>query len=89
MITEAIYRHRLLGKRIIANMGRWLPAWLFRPLRSAAEQLAFRVRPDYQSGTLPPIFHYWSGRYIAPIMERSGIGSPEHFYFDEIVRQAK
>lgn len=87
-LTHAIYRNRLLGKRVLASVGRWLPAWLFRPLRSAAEQLAFRVRPDYQSDTLPPIFHYWSERYIAPIMERLGIGSPDQFYFDEIVRQA-
>ncbi len=63
-----------------------MPRALFRRLREIAEQVAFRARPEYQGDSLPPIFHYWSGRYVSPAAVRLGIHSPEQFYFDEICR---
>lgn len=30
---------------------------------------------------LPPIFHYWSNRYLRPKLEQHGIQHPEHFFF--------
>lgn len=83
-----IYRHRLAGKRAIALLSRLLPASAAQRLRALAERAAFSLAPQYQGDTLPPIFHYWSGRYLAPDAQRLGIGSPEMFYFDRIVKQS-
>ncbi len=83
-----IYRHRLAGKRIIATLVRVLPASLSRRLLALAERAAFNLTPQYQSETLPPIFEYWSSRYLAPVAERLGIGSPEAFFFQHILRSA-
>jgi SAM-dependent methyltransferase len=83
-----IYRHRLAGKRAIAVLARVLPPALSRRLRALAERVAFSLTPQYQGDTLPPIFHYWTGRYLTPDVQRLGIGSPEEFYFNRIVAQA-
>lgn len=36
---------------------------------------------------LPPIFHYWSNRYLRPILESFGYAHPEDFFAVEIARQ--
>jgi len=84
-----IYRHRLAGKRVIATLSRVLPPAAGRRLRALAERVAFSLTPQYQGDTLPPIFHYWTGRYLTPDVQRLGIGSPEEFYFTRIVEQAR
>lgn len=81
-----VYRYRRVGKEVLGLLGRTLPPRLFAPLRKAAEQVAFRARPEHQSLTLPPIFHYWSVRHLAPMLARRGIASPEGFYLEEIAR---
>lgn len=83
-----IYRHRLVGKRAIAFLARALPASASRRLRAMAERVAFSVTPQYQADTLPPIFHYWSGRFLEPSAQRLGVGSPEAFFLDHIRRRA-
>lgn len=85
---QFIYRHRLVGKRIIAALVRVLPAALGQRLLALAEQAAFNLTPQYQSETLPPIFHYWSSRYLAPDAARLGISSPESFFLQHILRSA-
>jgi SAM-dependent methyltransferase len=85
---QLIYRHRLVGKRIIAALVRTLPAALGQRLLALAEQAAFALTPQYQSETLPPIFQYWSGRYLAPDAARLGISSPESFFLQHILRSA-
>lgn len=82
------YRHRLPAKRAIALLARALPASASRRLLAVAERLAFSVTPQYQGETLPPIFNYWSGRFLAPDAHRLGIGSPESFFLDRIRRSA-
>ena len=82
------YRHRLPAKRAIALLARSLPAPASRRLLALAERIAFSVTPQYQGDTLPPIFRYWSGRFVAPDAQRLGIGSPESFYLDHIRRSA-
>ncbi len=88
ILINLIHRHRLAGKRALSIAGRILPRPLFRRLCAVAEQVAFRAKPEYQGDSLPPIFHYWSGRYLAPDAEHLGIYSPEQFYFDEICKAA-
>ena len=83
---QFIYRHRLIGKRIIAMLVRLLPPAAARRLLALAERAAFSLTPQYQSETLPPIFGYWSNRYLAPDAQRLGIGSPEAFFLKHISR---
>jgi 2-polyprenyl-3-methyl-5-hydroxy-6-metoxy-1,4-benzoquinol methylase len=87
-LGSVIYRHRLIGKRAIAALCRVLPEGASRRLRGLAERAAFSLTPQYQGDTLPPIFHYWSGRYLAPEAQRHDIESPEAFYFARVVQAA-
>lgn len=84
-----IYRHRLFAKQALRFANRLLPAWAGRRLRGLAEQVAFRIVPDYQGDTLPPIFHYWSGRHVAPRLARIGLQRPEDLYLIESGRRAR
>ena len=88
-LLDIVYARRLHVKRVVSIAGRMLPAPLFRPLRAAAEQIAFRARPEYQGDTLPPIFHYWSQRHFGTRGRAASIASPEQFYFDEIFAAAQ
>jgi SAM-dependent methyltransferase len=87
-VKQLIYRHRLIGKRIIAALTRVLPAPLSRRLLALAERAAFSLTPQYQGETLPPIFAYWSRRYLTPEAQRLGIGSPEAFFLKHILQRA-
>jgi len=87
-LKSFVYRHRLPAKRAIAWLARSLPAPARRRLLAVAERIAFSVTPQYQGETLPPIFAYWSGRFLAPDAQRLGIGSPESFFLDHIRRRA-
>jgi SAM-dependent methyltransferase len=83
-----LYRHRLHAKRVIALLVRTLPAPVGQRLLAMAERIAFSVTTQYQGETLPPIFNYWSGRFLAPDARRLDIGSPERFFLDRIRRSA-
>lgn len=87
-IKQFIYRNRLLGKRVVAMLSSVLPAAVSRRLRAVVERLSFTVMPQYQGDTLPGIFNYWSGRYLAPDALRLGISSPERFYLENIHQSA-
>ncbi|WP_445146660.1 class I SAM-dependent methyltransferase [Dyella sp. Tek66A03] len=84
-----IYRHRIIGKRVIAWASQTLPAPAARRLKALAERVAFTLTPQYQGDTLPAIFHYWSGRYLSPEAARHGIHSPEAFYFEHVQKAAR
>ena len=58
-------------------------------MTNAAEKIAFLVTPEYQADTLPPIFHYWSARYLAPLLSKFDIRSPEELYFKRSISVAK
>ncbi|MEN1926664.1 class I SAM-dependent methyltransferase [Luteimonas sp. MJ293] len=88
-MNQFIYRHRLAAKRMLAGAGQWLPAGGRRRLRNLAEQVAFRITPQYQGDTLPPIFHYWSSRYVLPRLRRLGVGRPEDLYLAETIKCAE
>lgn len=80
---------RLAGKNTLAMLGRVLPPSCFRPLRHCAEQVAFRMRPDYQGDTLPAMFHYWSVECLSPRLRSLGLSAPETFFLDEILAAAR
>ena len=84
-----IYRNRRYPKQILGMVGRVLPSSMSRRLRALAEQVAFRVVPEYQGDTLPPIFGYWSERYVSPLASRIGVASPEEMYFSEARKVAQ
>jgi SAM-dependent methyltransferase len=79
-----LYRHRRVGKRALAFSMKLLPGSPSRRLAGIAERIAFWAVPEYQGDTLPPIFHYWSCRYVSPILARLGCRSPEDLYFQTI-----
>ncbi|WP_202840143.1 methyltransferase [Luteimonas saliphila] len=78
-----IYRNRRHAKRLLVAAGRVFPVPLTRRLRALAEQVAYRVVPEYQGDTLPPIFGYWAGRHVQPCAERIGMPSPDALYYAE------
>lgn len=78
-----IYHNRRHAKRLLVAAGRILPVATTRRLRALAEQVAFRVVPEYQGDTLPPIFSYWAGRHVRPFAERLGMPSPDELYYAE------
>jgi SAM-dependent methyltransferase len=84
-LHRLIYRHRRIGKQLVATASRCLPGAASSRLRALAEQMAFRVTPQYQGETLPPIFGYWASAHIAPAAARLGISSPESFFLDELL----
>lgn len=86
--ADFLYRHRRLGKRALALSRGLLPEAPSRRLAGIAERVAFWAVPEYQGDTLPPIFHYWSNRHVAPILARFGFGSPEDLYFRAIREHA-
>lgn len=83
-VAAYVYKNRLIAKRILASLTRALPASWGRMLRTMAEKAAFRLTPEYQGDTLPPIFHYWSENHVAPLLKRHGFASPEDFYLKRI-----
>lgn len=83
-LANFIYRHRLLGKRLIAMLSRILPRTISSRLRSLAEHIAFSFTPQYQAETLPPIFSYWSSHYLSIEAKKVGVDSPESFYLKYI-----
>jgi 2-polyprenyl-3-methyl-5-hydroxy-6-metoxy-1,4-benzoquinol methylase len=88
IVLDYAYRKRILAKRAIAMLDRVLPSAWGRRLRGWAELLAFRVVPQYQGETLPPIFHYWSERYVRPLLSAHGFESPEDFYLKQLMAEA-
>lgn len=53
--------------------------------RIAAEIQTFADQVNVHD--LPEIFHYWSNKYLRPMMESLGYSYPEDFYAKEIARQ--
>jgi SAM-dependent methyltransferase len=52
--------------------------------RLAAEIATFEDQVNVHD--LPPIFHYWSNRYLRPMFEQFGYSHPEDFFAVEIAR---
>jgi SAM-dependent methyltransferase len=50
------------------------------------EKLAYRLTPDARE--LPPIFHYWSNRWLRPRFEALGFQSPEDFFCRQVAEIA-
>lgn len=65
---------RALGARVIRS----LPPPLDYRARLLAEKLVYRFTPSVHA--LPPIFHYWSNRWLRPRFEAIGFSSPEDFF---------
>lgn len=86
-VAAYVYKNRLIAKRILSSLTRTLPPAWARALRTLAEKAAFRLTPEYQGDTLPPIFHYWSERHVLPLLTRHGFASPEDFYLKRLIAE--
>lgn len=53
--------------------------------RMASEVARFRDQVDVHA--LPQIFHYWSNRYLRPILESFGYAHPEDFFEQVLARE--
>ncbi len=75
-LSRGLTKMRLVAQHAARSVGRRvLPAYLYRKLN---ERLAyFRCTAVHD---LPPIFHYWSNRYVRPKMERFGFSTPDQFF---------
>lgn len=80
--TPLLHRTRHLARRTLAVVLPRLPAAIARTLRATAETLAYRLTPYIHA--LPPIFHYWSNRYLLPQFQALGFSSPEDFYLQRL-----
>lgn len=87
-IVRFAYARRRHAKRLLSLLIRVSPAFLGRRLALVAEKAAFMATPSYQGDTLPPMFHYWSNRYLRPIFARHGFASPDDFYLKRLLLAA-
>ncbi|MES2603953.1 MAG: class I SAM-dependent methyltransferase [Pseudomonadota bacterium] len=73
-------------RAVWSQLIRIAPPWLAYRLRYLKELLVFRYQSNVHD--LPPIFHYWSNRYLGPqIFNPYGIRDPEHFFFKFVSEQ--
>ncbi len=76
-----------LLKRIFSFALGFLPVRMRYRMQTAAERLIYRLTPSVHD--LPPIFHYWSNKYLRPQFERFGFSSPDQFFIHEILKLAE
>lgn len=86
MLAQYIYARRRWAKLALALIAKSLPPLLGRRVRAIAEQVAFRVVPQYQGDTLPAMFLHWAGRHVAPLLQPLGVASPEDLVFQQACR---
>ncbi len=84
--TPLLLKSRHLARRTLAFVLPRLPEPLARAMRAAAETLAYRLTPQIHA--LPPVFHYWSNRYLLPQFQALGFASPEDFYLQRLREEA-
>lgn len=74
---------RALLRRLVARLAGAAPA---RPAQGdddyarRARQEVERFAADLDVHALPEIFHYWSNRYLRPVLESFGFSHPEDFF---------
>ncbi len=76
---------------------------IFQRARKVAREVVARVRPNYQRRIeielknyqqcgnvheLPDIFHYWSNKYLVPMMQPFGFTNPDDFFLEFLKRLA-
>lgn len=75
-LSRHLTKMRLVAQHAARTVGRRvLPAYLYRVLN---ERLAYFCCTAVHD--LPPIFHYWSNRYVRPKMECFGFSTPDQFF---------
>lgn len=57
--------------------------------RTRCEVERFVYRSVKAVGDLPPIFHYWSNKYLQPVLMEQGYESPDDFFWKEIAARAR
>jgi SAM-dependent methyltransferase len=67
-----------LLKRVAVPVFEALPPALAYRARVAAERVTYLLARQHRE--LPPIFHYWSNKFLKPRLERLGFASPEQFF---------
>ena len=87
-IVKFAYERRRHIKRLLSFLITITPGFVGRKIALVSENFAFKLSPDYQGDTLPPIFHYWSNKFLHPILLKHGYESPEDFYRKQLLSAA-
>ncbi len=75
-VSSPLLSLKRLGRRVARSVGRrLLPSYAYRWL---AEWWIYRSCTCVHD--LPPIFHYWSNRYLRPKFENLGFSGPDQFF---------
>lgn len=70
---------RGVAREMVAMVVRHSPPPVARRIRAMVERIVYGMTPAIHE--LPPIFHYWSEKYLRPQLSALGFESPEDFYF--------
>jgi SAM-dependent methyltransferase len=85
------------ARRTAKGWTRRLQSWLSPAARGRipeddyerrARQEVQRFAGDFDVHALPPIFHYWSNRYLRPLLESFGASHPDDFFARQIAALA-
>lgn len=71
-------RFKPLAKSVFRALTAPMPARMRYRCQAAAERVIFALTPKVHE--LPPIFHYWSNRYLRPQMQGLGFSDPDDFF---------
>ena len=85
MISTRMLRRLLVRfPWLFRAINRWLPAPILKVIRGLAEKLKYQDVGTVHD--LPPIYHYWSQRYVLPMMQDMGYESEDDFFVQHIAR---
>jgi SAM-dependent methyltransferase len=77
---------RPLARSLFRHIGPRLRRWpaVDRRVQAVIELLRYRWITEVHA--LPPIFHYWSNRYLRPTVESLGFSNPDEFFLIQVLR---
>lgn len=79
--------NKALLRKVVSSLLARLPHGVSMRLKKAAEIIIFNRTPCVDD--LPPIFHYWSNKYLRPQFEALGFASPKAFMCQKVLAHAK
>lgn len=77
---------RPVARSLLRHIGPQLRRWpvVDRRVQAVVELLRYRWITEVHA--LPPIFHYWSNRYVRPATESFGFSNPDEFFMGQVRR---
>ena len=82
--TQLLRRFLVRFPGLFRALNAWLPAPVLQVLRGLAEKLKYRDVDTVHD--LPSIYHYWSQRYLLPMMQEMGYESFDDLFLQHTAR---